>query len=58
MHDFFIKNPVEMMKQENQISMTTLVYYYFIDGQVNNLFQLLKNTDNIEFLAIRLLAYL
>ena len=38
--------------------MTTLVYHYMLEGQHNNLFQLLNNTKNLEFLAIKLTAYL
>lgn len=38
--------------------MTTLVYYYFLDQQYNNLFQLLNDTKNIEFLTVRLFAQL
>lgn len=38
--------------------MVTLVYYYMLEQQWNNLFQLLNNTKNIEFLAIKLIAYL
>lgn len=38
--------------------MLTLVYYYLIEKQFTNLFQLLNQTANIEFLAIKLVAYL
>ena len=38
--------------------MTTLVYHYVIEGQFNNLFQLLNKTKNMEFLAVKLVAYL
>lgn len=38
--------------------MVTLVYYYLIEQQFTNLFQLLNNTNNIEFLAIKLVAFL
>lgn len=38
--------------------MVTLVYYYTLEKQWNNLFQLLNNTKNIEFLALKLVAYL
>jgi len=38
--------------------MTTLVYHYVIEGQFNNLFQLLNKTKSVEFLAIKIVAYL
>lgn len=38
--------------------MTTLVYYYLIDKQFNNLFQLLNDTKNMEFLGIRMMGEL
>jgi len=37
-HDEFLQNPLLKMKPEKQIAMTTLVYYYFLDQQFNNLF--------------------
>lgn len=43
---------------ENQVAMTTLVYHYFISEQRNNLFQLLNNTNNVEFLSVKCVAYL
>ena len=43
---------------ENQVAMTTLVYHYFISEQRNNLFQLLNNSKNVEFLSVKCVAYL
>jgi len=57
-HDLFSKTPALQLLPENQISMVTLVYYYMIEGQLNNLFEIVNNTKNIEFLAIKLVAYL
>lgn len=48
LHDEYTKNPQQQVLPENQIAMTTMVYHYLIEGQHNNLFQLLNNTRNIE----------
>ena len=57
-HDLLTKDPSLQTKPDYQIPMTTLVYYYIFEKQYNNLFQLLNSTTNLEFLAIKLLAYL
>ena len=57
-HDLMIKNPEFQSLPENQIIMTTLVYHYFISEQLNNLFQLLEKSSNVEFLAVKCVAYL
>jgi hypothetical protein len=38
--------------------MTTLVYHYLMEGQLTNLFELLNNSKNIEFLAAKVVGYL
>ena len=58
MHDLLSKDPSLQEHEDQQITMTTLVYHYLIDGQFNNLFQLLNQTKDLEFLAIKLLGYL
>ena len=58
MHDLLSKTPSLQTQAEHQVSMMTLVYYYVLEQQWNNLFQLLNNTRNIEFLALKLIAYL
>ena len=47
-HDLLVKDPKQQLLPENQISMTTLVYYYLMEQQFSNLFQLLIDTKNIE----------
>jgi hypothetical protein len=46
MHDKFTKDEAAQLEEENQVALTTLVYYYLIEGQLNNLFQLLRKTKN------------
>ena len=58
MHDLLSKQPALQTEAEHQVTMVTLVYYYMLEQQWNNLFQLLNNTKNIEFLALKLIAYL
>ena len=48
LHAEFTKDPKLQVLPQNQIAMTTLEYYYLIDKQYNNLFQLLKDTKNME----------
>lgn len=57
-HDTLVKNPASQNLPENQVAMTTLVYHYMIEDQLNNLFQLVQQSKNLEFLAIKLCAYL
>ena len=47
-HDKFTKDPKSQNLSENLISMTTLVYYYALENQTNNLFQLLNGSKNLE----------
>ena len=47
-HDFFIKNVPQQVQPQNMVAMTTLVYYYLIEAQFTNLFQLLNETKNME----------
>lgn len=47
-HDEFMQNPELKTAADKQIAMTTLVYYYYLDSQHNNLFQLLNDTKNME----------
>ena len=56
MHNEFVKSPELRAQPDRQIGMTTLVYYYYLDKQYNNLFQLLHESKNIEFLNVRLFA--
>ena len=48
MHDQLIKNPKTMIELQNTVPMTILVYYYLIEQQYTNLFQLLNDTNNME----------
>ena len=48
MHDQLIKNPKTMTELQNTVPMTILVYYYLIEQQYTNLFQLLNDTNNME----------
>ena len=43
-----IKDKSQQVLPQNMVAMTTLVYYYVIEGQFTNLFQLLNETKNIE----------
>ena len=47
-HDMLSKQPALQKLPEHQVVMTSLVYYYIMEGQHNNLFQLLNNTQNVE----------
>ena len=47
-HDMFVKDAKIQVLPQNMTSMTTLVYYYVIEAQYNNLFMLLNETKNME----------
>jgi hypothetical protein len=46
MHDTLTKDSKLQEQDQFQVPMTILVYYYLIDGQYNNLFQLLATSSN------------
>lgn len=48
MHDKLVNEPSLQNKEEFMVPMATLAYYYFIEGQINNLFLLLNQTNNLE----------
>ena len=48
MHDTLIKDPKQQLAQANTVAMVTLVYYYLLEKQFTNLFQLLNDTVNME----------
>lgn len=47
-HDLFTKDPSLTVLPQNQTAMTTLSYYYLLEQQYTNLFQLLNQTKNME----------
>ena len=47
-HDLLTKDTAAQLLPDNTVIMTTLVYYYLIEKQFTNLFQLLNETKNME----------
>eukprot|EP00347_Sterkiella_histriomuscorum_P010580 403375732 len=54
--DEWIRDPQSV--QANVTLFTLMVYYFYIEEDYNRLFYLLNNSKNLEFLSLKLVAYL